>query len=177
MNLDLYVFNLLNGLAGKWLILDYLGIFVAKYLGYFLLIFLIILLLKDFKKYWQMVLEALLVAFFVRFFLVEIIRFLWFRSRPFVENQVNLLLVNYNPNESSFPSGHASFYFALSTVIYIYNKKFGIIFYIGSALIVIARVFVGVHYPADILFGALLGILIGFILNKFFRKIYLKYNF
>ncbi len=169
MNLDLYIFNAINGFAGKWHWLDLTGIFFAKYFEYFLLLALVSFLLKDFKKYWRMVVEALIAAVFVRFILAEIIREIWFRPRPFVHNSVNLL-ISYDPKESSFPSGHASFYFALSTIIYSYNKKAGILFYIASFLIVIARVFVGIHWPSDILAGAILGTLGGIILNKLFKR-------
>src|SRR3989344_1192804 len=83
-------------------------------------------------------------------------------------------LIDYDPEKTAFPSGHASFYFALSTIIYGYNKKAGILFFIGSFLIVLARVFVGLHWPSDILAGAILGIIMGIILNKLFKKILLK---
>ena len=170
MNLDLYFFNLINQFAGKWEVLDFLGIFFAKYFEYVLLLCLVLFLIKDFKKYWLMVVEALTTAILVRFVITEIIRWFWFRPRPFVNDYVNLL-ISKNFEEASFPSGHASFYFALSTIIYIYNKKIGILFYVGSSLIVIARVFVGVHFPLDILAGALIGLMMGLILNKVFRNI------
>ncbi len=169
MNIDLYIFHLINGLAGRWAWLDYFGMFFAAYFEYILWLILFILLAINFRKYWKMFLEAIIAAVFTRFVLVEIIRWLWFRPRPFVA--LNFApLISYSAKEASFPSGHASFYFALSTIVYYYNKKVGIIFYIGSLLIVLARVFVGIHWPSDILAGAVLGILIGWILNKLFRK-------
>ena len=169
MNLDLFLFNLINGLAGKWAWLDYLGISCADYLGYVLLFVLLLFLAFNYKKYWKMVFESLAAAFITRFVMAEIIRWLRFRPRPFVvENFIPL--INQNPAESSFPSGHALFYFALSTIVYFYNKKAGILFYISSFLIVISRVFAGIHWPSDILAGAALGVLIGWALNKLFRK-------
>jgi undecaprenyl-diphosphatase len=169
MNLDLYLFNLINGFAGKWKALDYSAMFCADYLGYVLIVVLIIFLAWNFKKYWRMVLEAMIAAVFTKFILVEIIRHLWVRLRPFVS--LNFVpLINQSAEEASFPSGHASFYFALSTIVYLYNKKLGIIFYVASIFIVVSRVFVGVHWPSDILAGAILGILIGWILNKLFKK-------
>lgn len=171
MNIDLYFFNLINGLAGRWQWLDYLAMFFAQYLEYFLLLGLILFLVFNFKKYWKIAVQAVFASVFVRFVLVEIIRLMWFSPRPFVV--LNFIpLIDKSASEASFPSGHASFYFALSTVVYFYNKKLGILFYATSFLIGLARVFVGVHWPLDILAGAALGILISWLLNKLLKKIY-----
>jgi undecaprenyl-diphosphatase len=143
--------------------------FCADYLGYVLLLVLVLFLFLNFKKYWRMVLEALIAAGFTRLVLAEIIRRIWFVPRPFVT--LNFIpLINQSPAEASFPSGHATFYFAFSTIVYFYNKKAGILFFIASLFIVVARVFVGVHWPFDIIAGAILGILMGWILNKLFRQ-------
>jgi undecaprenyl-diphosphatase len=169
MNLDLYLFNLINGFTFKWDWLDFIGFFIAKYSEHILVAVLSLFLILNFKKYWRMILEAIITAAFTRFVLAEIIRWLWFRPRPFVTLNI-VPLINKSAEEASFPSGHASFYFALSTIVYCYNKKAGIIFYIASLLIVLARVFVGIHWPSDILAGAILGILVGLVLNKIFKK-------
>lgn len=169
MNLDLYFFNLINGLAGKWAQLDYLAMFLAQYFEYLLWFCLLLLLAINLKKYWRMVIEAAIAAVFTKFILTGLIRWLWFRPRPFVAENF-IPLIDQSPKEASFPSGHASFYFALSTIVYCYNKKLGTFFYIASFFIVISRVFVGVHWPSDILAGAVLGILMGWVLNKLFRK-------
>lgn len=174
MNIDLYLFNLINGLADKWEWLDYAGIFFAKYCEYFLWLGLIIFLFVNIKKNWKIFLEAFLAAGISRFVFTIIIRLLWFRSRPFLALGL-MPLINKDPNEASFPSGHASFYFALSAVIYFYNKKLGMLFYAVSSLVVLARIFVGVHWPADILAGALLGILTAWLIHKLAKK-YLKTN-
>lgn len=168
MNLDLVVFNYINGFAGEWLWLDYLGIFFAKYFEYVLLFFLILSLAASWKRHWKMVASALISAIISRFIIGFLIRFLWFRQRPFVAENF-IPLINQNPAEASFPSGHALFYFAVSTVIYLYNKKAGILFYIASILIVISRVFAGIHWPSDILTGALIGVLIGWLVYKIFK--------
>lgn len=175
MYIDLIIFQLINGFAGKWELLDKVGTFFAVRAGNALLLFLVILLLTDFKKYWRMVASSSIAALFVRFVLVEAFYLLHFRLRPFAYNGIKQL-IPYSINQTSFPSGHASFYFALSTIIWAYNKKMGVIFYIVSFLIVIARIFVGVHWPSDVLAGIILGVLTGWILNKVFKKIHpLKY--
>lgn len=172
--MDLYLFDSINQFAGKWPLLDYLGMFFAQYFEYFLWLCVLLFLAINFKKYWKMALEGVIAAVLTRFVVAEAIRWMWFRPRPFVA--LNFIpLINQSAKEASFPSGHASFYFALSTIVYYHNKKAGILFYIASCLIAIARVFVGVHWPLDILSGAVLGILMGWALNKIFRKHAHKY--
>jgi len=170
MKIDVYLFNLINQYAGRWEFLDQLAIFFAAYFEYVLLAILFVVLVGNFIKHKQMVINAVVAAVFVRLTIVEIIRQIHFRARPFVANDVNLLLLGYDPHEASFPSAHAAFYFTLSTIVYGYNKKVGILFYVGSTFIVIARVFAGVHWPLDIIAGALLGVLMGRLLATFFKK-------
>ena len=82
---------------------------------------------------------------------------------------VNLILNKID--QPAFPSGHAAFFFALSTVVYFYNKKAGIGFFVASFLISISRVFGGVHWPTDILAGVLVGIFSAWFILKILRKI------
>lgn len=176
--MDFFIFQQINKLAGKWLFLDTLGIFFAKYLGYFLIFLLFLFLLKNFKKYWPMIIQGFLAAILARFGFTELIRLFLNRPRPFVENHINLLL-NHSAS-SSFPSGHAAFFFALSTVVLLYNKKVhprpkfwwgaGLLFFLASFLISISRVFVGIHWPSDILAGAAIGIFSGWLIILFSQK-------
>jgi undecaprenyl-diphosphatase len=60
---------------------------------------------------------------------------------------------------SSFPSDHAVLYFALSTVVFLVSRKAGIFAYCFTFLVVcLPRMYLGLHYPTDILAGELLGI-------------------
>lgn len=169
MNIDLVIFNAINQFAGRWQWLDAASIFFARHFEYVLLASLVVMLAMDYKKYWKAVAVALAGAGLVRIVLVELIRVAWFRPRPFVFHEANVL-VPYNIAEASFPSGHASFYFAIAAVLYGYNKKIGAFFYIGSALIAASRVLVGIHWPSDILAGAGLGIVAGWAMQKIFKK-------
>lgn len=57
----------------------------------------------------------------------------------------------------SFPSGHTSASFAAAAVIYTMNKKWGIIAFIFAVLMGFSRLYLGVHYPSDVIAGAWLG--------------------
>jgi undecaprenyl-diphosphatase len=63
----------------------------------------------------------------------------------------------------SFVSGHAANYFGLTTLLASFMKKRNatILLLTWAALIAYSRVYLGLHYPADILFGGLLGVVIG----------------
>lgn len=161
--MDFYIFHLINQFAGRWGFLDNTAIFFAKYFVYFLVILVVII----FWKKWKIISQSFLAAILARWGIVELIRFLWPRPRPFIDNKVNLLFPYIEP---SFPSGHAALTFALATVVYRYNKKAGVLFFIAGFLISISRVFVGIHWPSDILAGALVGIFSGWLIIKIFRK-------
>jgi undecaprenyl-diphosphatase len=61
----------------------------------------------------------------------------------------------------SFPSSHAVNNFAGAVFLSHFYPKFKISFYIGASLMALSRVFVGVHYPSDVLGGMIIGIVIG----------------
>ncbi|TSC53303.1 MAG: PAP2 family protein, partial [Parcubacteria group bacterium LiPW_39] len=164
--MDYYLFQQINNLAGHFKLLDSIGIFFAAYFQYLLAGALLVFLFlgktreEKIKNYW-LVGSAFLAAIISRFVLTEIIKRLAARPRPFETHAVTQLL-SHNPGQS-FPSGHAAFFFAMSAVVYSYNKKLGWLFFAGSALISVARVFAGAHYPSDILGGALVGIFGGWL--------------
>jgi undecaprenyl-diphosphatase len=122
-----------------------------------------------------MVFVSLFAGLIARYGVKSIIVFFYERPRPYINLPLAHKLIDVNPVENfqSFPSGHAIFLFALSAVIYGFNKKLGIFFLACSAIIALSRVFVGVHWPSDILGGAILGIGFGIAVNWLYIK-YIK---
>ncbi len=164
MSLDFYLFGEINRFAGKYFWLDTLAIFFAQYFEYVFIFLLILFLARNFRKHIYMIVEAFFAAILAKEIFVDIIRQLWPKLRPFVGKQIYLLI--QHPVTASFPSAHAAFYFAIATSIYFHHKKAGLVFLISASLISIARVFSGVHWPSDIVVGALVGIISTLIVNR-----------
>ena len=89
-----------------------------------------------------------------------------FRYRPIYETQLNFLppygmgktMLNFE-GWSSFPSDHAVLFFALSSGLYFVAKQAGIFaLTYTTSFIALPRIYLGLHYPTDILAGAVLGI-------------------
>ena len=77
--------------------------------------------------------------------------------------EVNILLPV--PTDLSFPSGHTTSSFACSTVLFIFFPILGIIAYTWAALTGFSRIYLFVHYLSDVLTGAVLGTIIGYLVT------------
>lgn len=167
--MDYSLFTYINNLAGKWVCLDSIAIFFAEYFVYFLVVGagLFFFLVKRKERIRYLFLAGVSVVL-SRLIITELIRFIWHRSRPFVDHQVNQLIEH--STSGSFPSGHIAFLFALGVAIYFFNKKIGWIFFGLSFLVGLARIFVGIHYPLDIIGGIVVGILGAIIIKFLFKK-------
>jgi undecaprenyl-diphosphatase len=86
-----------------------------------------------------------------------------YRARPIFNPDLHLRLAyGFDPNMllrwSSFPSDHAVLFFTFATGVFLVSRKAGVILYAHAIVVVcLVRVYLGVHYPSDILAGALLG--------------------
>lgn len=92
------------------------------------------------------------------------------RIRPFdVNTAIQVLIIK--PRDFSFPSGHTSASFAAATALYLAKeRKLFILTLVLACLIAFSRMYLYVHYPTDILGGALLGILCGYLGCRIVQK-------
>ena len=70
----------------------------------------------------------------------------------------------------SFPSNHSSNAFALAAALSYFFKGTGMLFYPIAGIIAFSRIYVGVHYPSDVILGALLGILVFYTASVFYNR-------
>lgn len=76
----------------------------------------------------------------------------------------------------SFPSNHALNNFAAAMLIYKLFPKLKWIVFITASLIAISRVYLGLHYPSDIIAGALIGIFLGYIFGLAAERVELVFT-
>jgi len=153
IRLDEYIFFLINNSTNDILLVFFN---LITYLGSSLFWILLIVLfwIEDKEKislhlFYVFVIDSLSLLLFKQLFL---------RPRPFGALQVTE--VDIGP---SFPSGHSQRAFSGAVILSNYYKKYSLLFYALSVLVSFSRIFIGLHYPLDVLIGSVNGIIIGMI--------------
>lgn len=93
---------------------------------------------------------------------LEIIRLFLDIRRPFIALDIPPLFPPIDTGPA-LPSGHATFFFALAAVSWAHSKKISYVLFAAALLMGVGRVAAGVHWPTDILAGAMLGIIAGYL--------------
>lgn len=173
MSLDISIFRAINGLSGQSAFTDGFFVFLASYLP-FLTGAAAIILFFVWKKSLTHKLQLLFVSFVAITVSYLIIYFVfhrfWPRLRPFESlGGVHKIIDTFG---LSFPSEHATIFFLLATLVFWIRPKIGAWFFVAALLIALGRVLVGVHYPSDVLVGAIFGTIAG-LLSVFLSK---KFN-
>lgn len=104
----------------------------------------------------------------------QVIKLVFPTLRPFAVDggEIGVLIT---PIGSAFPSAHTAMAFSLAVTIFLHDGKVGWFYLIGALIVGVARVVANVHYPVDILGGALIGTFVAIVVEKthmfrFFEK-------
>ena len=140
-------------------------------------IFLLVLIPSNFKRGWWWCLVFLCTVSLCDMTSTNLFKEVFHRLRPCADPdffQNVRLVVDRCGGNYSFTSNHAANHFGMATFIFItlrsYFKNWVWFAFLWAALVAYAQVYVGVHYPFDVLGGAVIGIAYGLLLGSFFNK-------
>lgn len=156
-SLDRAVFQFIYAAGHHNVFWDVLAVFFAEWLPYLLCAAFLVLVYyqKGWRRKVYLFCEGALAIILARGIVATAFHYFYHHPRPFVFYSFTPL---FGESGSSFPSGHATWFFALALVVWFANRKWGWWFLALTTLMGIARVYAGVHWPMDIVGGAAIGL-------------------
>lgn len=154
----------LQSLTGRSSLLDAAGVFLASVLIWFEVAAVALYFILDRRR----IITALGAFFSAVLGLATSwgIGELWFRPRPFAELYGVKELIAKSALDKSFPSDHATIAFAIAISILLVNRRWGTWLIVAAAAVCFGRVYVGVHYPTDVLAGAVVGTVCALVVHR-----------
>jgi undecaprenyl-diphosphatase len=173
MSVDETLFLWINGLAGKWPFLDEFLKGIAN--DYFFIVSSCLVLLAlwfgtreiNQREENQKAIIGASVSLGIATAIVRIFNLFYFSPRPFTELPTNLLF--YQPTDPSFPSNSTAIVFAIAIAILLADRKAGAFLLFLAGLHGFSRIYVGVHYPSDVLGGAAIGAATAFLIFRLIK--------
>ncbi len=151
---DERIFLQINNIYGPSWDTLFLIITYAGSVFFWIFITLIIWLKKQRKVATYMICALIIDTVFM-----AILKWTFLRPRPFeTHSSIKVLDIENGP---SFPSGHSARAFSAAIVIGSFYTKARIPLFILAILVALSRIYVGVHYPLDVIYGAFNGVLVG----------------
>lgn len=154
----------INGLAGHASFIDTLMKLSARDLIYLAPVLLLGLWLWPERPRERSLNQRLAAAAFVAVLLAlgfaEVLRQMHYQARPFVTDPSTNLLIDHAA-DNSFPSDHTTVAFAVGGTVIWWRRLVGAVTLALAAVVGFARIYVGVHWPADVLAAAGAGLLAG----------------
>lgn len=160
-----FLFERIFSLSHQGFLLDTLGVFLAQYLPWIISLWVLLVVVSVPGRRYRMALVAqfALAILLSRGIITELVRFIYPVVRPLEALELIPLLLEDTPG---FPSGHTTWLFAMVVPLWHINKKYAVVFGVLALVVGVARIFAGVHWPADIAAGIVVGLLSGWIIYK-----------
>lgn len=169
--MNMTIFRLINNLADKNMIFDKTMIFFSKDMPYIFMaitavIFLMGIISKN-EEYRKASVNAVIITV-INLILSFIIGNVYYVDRPFVHNKVNLLIPH--AKDASFPSDHATGTMSIALGLGRYNKILGGVMIVLSLIVGFSRVYVGNHYPFDVIGAYIMVFITNYIYNLILKS-------
>ncbi len=169
-NINRKLFEWINiGLSNRFL--DIFLSYISK-LGSVIFAIVFILAILLLLKNYRLSIKITFIIFF-NILVVQIIKYIFNTSRPFQLESVNskliysdILVKTLGPG---FPSSHTTVVFTLAFIMHKLYSRLSPLYFFIATIVGFSRIYLGVHYPFDVLVGALLGLFSGFLWNKRFK--------
>lgn len=180
-NIDTELFLFLNGLHAAWL--DPVMTFISgkiTWLPFYLV--LLYLVIKNYKKQSILIIVGIILLIVCSDQISSgVFKPIFERPRPCHNEAIKDMV--YLPNGHcggayGFISSHACNTFALAVfitnVLKSHYRKIGYVMYVWASLVAYSRIYMGVHYPGDVIVGAAVGMIVGFVIWKVYLKVKLR---
>lgn len=179
LDLDTQLFIYLNGLGSE--AYDGLWLFITKQFNW--ISFFVVLLYLIYKKIGvkQTLYLLLFIAVLITFTdkIANVFKNGFQRLRPCNTPEINgIIRVVKSSDTFSFFSGHAANSMAVATFLYFVMKrhyKYFVLLFLWPLIFAYSRIYLGLHYPLDIMCGYLCGLILGFVMYKVYLKVQQRY--
>lgn len=170
MNLEQNVtlFRMINNLGKEYTYLNPVFIFIAEYMVFFLCLAVILYWFTKTNENRLMIISAS-ISFIFAEITGKVAGKIYSNNNPFAE-LVNVNKLIEKSVDNSFPSDHTILFFTFCITFFLCRKKYSYFWLLLAFSVAFSRIWVGVHYPADVIVGGIIAAISAFICYKIVPK-------